>query len=116
MLSSFLGSSGDVVQVSEDDARDIMENVSHGPLECCTCIFESERHDTMLEKGQTQGSVLTTHQQSLTTGPFGNTCKADAVSLEVAVGGFRTHVSTTRGNAKWIQSNSNTTARYHLPT
>jgi hypothetical protein len=57
---------------------------------------------TLLAQGQTQGSTLTTHQQALTTGPFGNTCEADAVSPEVAIGGCRTHVSTTRGNTKWI--------------
>jgi hypothetical protein len=62
--------------------------------------------DPDLAQGQTQGSTLTTHQQALTTGPFGNTCGADAVSPEVAIGGCRTQVSTTRGNAKWIQNNN----------
>jgi hypothetical protein len=47
MLSSFLGSSSEVIQVSEDDASEIMENISHGPLECHTCILESKRHDTI---------------------------------------------------------------------
>jgi hypothetical protein len=47
MLSSFLGPSGEVIQVSEDDASKIMENVIHGPLECCTCVFYSERHETI---------------------------------------------------------------------
>jgi hypothetical protein len=37
------------------------------------------------------------HQQALTTGPFGNTYEADAVSPEVAMGGCRTEMSTTRG-------------------
>jgi hypothetical protein len=46
------------------------------------------------------------HQQALTTGPFRNTCEADAVSPEVAIGGCRTQVSTTRGNAKWVQGNT----------
>jgi len=36
------------------------------------------------------------HQQDLTTGPFENTCEADAVSPEVSIGGCRTHVSTTK--------------------
>ena len=40
--------------------------------------------------------------KALTTGPFGNTWEADAVSLKVAIGGCRTQVSSTRGNAKWI--------------
>jgi hypothetical protein len=35
--------------------------------------------------------------------PFGNTCKADAVSPEIAIGGCRTHVSTTRGNESGIK-------------
>jgi hypothetical protein len=47
MLSSFLGSSSEVVQVSEDDVREIMENISHGPLECSTCVLESKGHDTI---------------------------------------------------------------------
>jgi hypothetical protein len=60
----------------------------------------------VLAHGQTQGSTLTTHQQALTIGPFGNTCEADAVSPEVAIGGCRTEVFATRGNAKWIQGNT----------
>jgi hypothetical protein len=43
----------------------------------------------MLAQGQTQGSTQTTHQQTLTTGPFGNTCEADEVSPEVAIGGLQ---------------------------
>jgi hypothetical protein len=42
-----------------------------------------------LAQGQTQGSTLTTHQQTLTTGPFGNTCEADEVSPKVAIGGLQ---------------------------
>jgi hypothetical protein len=52
------------------------------------CLIEKQ---SLLEQGQTQGSTLTAHQQALTTGPFGNTCEADAVSPEVAIGGCRTH-------------------------
>jgi hypothetical protein len=59
----------------------------------------------MLAQGQTQGSTPRVHQQALTIGPFGKTCETDAVSPKVAMGGCRTQVSTTRGNAKWIQSN-----------
>ena len=70
----------------------------------------------LLAQGQTQGSTLTVHQQDLTTGPFGNTCKEDAVSPKVVIGGCRTHVSTTRGNTRWIQYKNNTTSRYHLPS
>jgi hypothetical protein len=58
----------------------------------------------VLAQGQTQGSVLIAHQQALTTGPFSNTCEADAVSPEVAIGGCRTQVSTTRGNASGIKA------------
>jgi hypothetical protein len=36
------------------------------------------------------------------TGSFGNTCEVDA---EVAIGGCKTQVSTTRGNVEWIQRN-----------
>jgi hypothetical protein len=54
----------------------------------------------MLAQGQAQGSTLIAHQQTLTTRPFGNTCEAYAVSPEVEIGGCRTQVSTTRGNAK----------------
>jgi hypothetical protein len=39
MLNSFLGSSSGIIQVSEDDASKIMENIIHGPLECSTYIF-----------------------------------------------------------------------------
>jgi hypothetical protein len=60
----------------------------------------------MLAQGQTQGLVLKMYQQALTTGPFGNTCKENAVSPEVAIGGCKTQVSTTRGNEKWIQGNT----------
>jgi hypothetical protein len=60
----------------------------------------------LLAQGKTQGSTLIVHQQALTTGPFGNTCKADAVSPEVAIGGYRTKVSTTRENAMWIPNNT----------
>jgi len=69
-------------------------------------IVEENQGRILLAQGHTQGSSLIVHQQALTTGPFGNTCEADAVSPEVAIGGCRTHVSTTRGNAKWIQGNS----------
>jgi hypothetical protein len=74
-----------------------------------------DKWNHLLAQGQTQGSTLTVHQQALTTGPFGNTCGADAVSPEVAIGGCRTQVSTTRGNAKWIQNNTQR-ASYSLPT
>jgi hypothetical protein len=47
MLSSFLGLSSEVVQISEDDARKIMENICHGPLKHSTYVFESKRHDTI---------------------------------------------------------------------
>jgi hypothetical protein len=47
MFSAFLGSRGEVIQVSEDDASEIMENVSHGLLECHTCVLESKRHNTL---------------------------------------------------------------------
>jgi hypothetical protein len=61
-------------------------------------VLLDQRQNHLLAQGQTQGSTLTAHQQALTTSPFGNTCEADAVSPKVAIGGCRTHVSTTRGN------------------
>jgi hypothetical protein len=64
--------------------------------------------------GADPGFTLTMHQQALTTGPFGNTCEADAVSPEVAIGGCRTQVSTTRGNTKWIQGNNTQQPSYSL--
>ena len=52
MLSLFLGSSSEVIQVSEDDASEIMENVSHGSLECHTHVLESKRHNTLRKSTQ----------------------------------------------------------------
>jgi hypothetical protein len=47
MVRSFLGPSGEVVQVCENDVRKIVENVSHGPLDRSTEFFDSKRHDTI---------------------------------------------------------------------
>jgi hypothetical protein len=46
-------------------------------------------HKVLLAQGQTQGSTPRVHQQALTTGPFSNTCEADAVSPEAAMGGLQ---------------------------
>jgi hypothetical protein len=43
----------------------------------------------LLAQGQTQGSAPRAHQQALTTGPFGNTCEADAVSPEAVMRGLQ---------------------------
>jgi hypothetical protein len=43
----------------------------------------------LLAKGQTQGSTPRAHQQALTTSPFGNTCRADAVSPEAVMRGLQ---------------------------
>jgi hypothetical protein len=64
----------------------------------------------LLAQGQTQGSAPRAHRQALTTGPFGNTCEEDAVSLDVAMGGCRTQMSTTKG----IQRGSNTRTTQHI--
>jgi hypothetical protein len=64
----------------------------------------------MLAQGKTQGSAPRAHQQALTIGPFENTCEADVVSPKVAMGSFRTHMSTTKG----IQSGSNSRTTQHL--
>jgi hypothetical protein len=63
----------------------------------------------LLAQGKTHDSALIVNQQALTTGPFGKTYEADAVSPKVAIGGCRTHVSTTMGNASGIKE---TTHRY----
>jgi hypothetical protein len=47
MQSLLFGLSSEVIQISEDDARNIMENIGHGPLKCSTCILESKRHDAI---------------------------------------------------------------------
>jgi hypothetical protein len=76
----------------------------------------SQQRNHLLAHGHTKGSAPRAHQQALTTSPFGNTCKADAVSPEVAMGGCRTQMSTTKGNTKWIQYKNNTTSRCQLST
>jgi hypothetical protein len=48
------------------------------------------------------------HQQALTTGPLGNTCEADAVSPEVAMGGLQDRDVYNQGNIKWILTQYNT--------
>src|ERR1700722_9086089 len=47
MLGTFLGSSGEVVQVSKDDFSQIVEYVCHRPLESCAGILQAKRHDTI---------------------------------------------------------------------
>jgi hypothetical protein len=97
-----------------NDTGIISFQVSVGP--CKDILILSEEFKIiMLAHGKTQVSTLTAHQQALTTIPFGNTCGEDAVSPEVAIGGCRTHVSTTRGNAKWVQNNTQRDS-YSLPT
>jgi hypothetical protein len=59
--------------------------------------------------GKDPGFTPRAHQQALATGPFGNTCEADAVSPEVAMGGCRTKMSTTKG----ISSGPSTTIMQH---
>jgi hypothetical protein len=61
MLSAFLGSSGEVIQVCEDDMSQIMKNVCHGPLKSGTNVLEAKRHDTICEStpgGSECGFVL----------------------------------------------------------
>jgi hypothetical protein len=70
----------------------------------------------VLAQGQTQGSAPRVHQQSLTNGPFGNTCEEDAVSPEVAMGGLQDTDVYNQGNTKCIRHKNNTTSRYQLPT
>jgi hypothetical protein len=55
MLGAFLGSSGEVVQVGEDDFSQIMKYVCHRPMESCVGIIYAKRHDTVC-KGTPWGS------------------------------------------------------------
>jgi hypothetical protein len=50
MLGAFLGSSGEVVQVGEDDLSQIMKDVCHRTLEGCVGVFEAEGHDTICKR------------------------------------------------------------------
>jgi hypothetical protein len=52
-------------------------------------IQQPQEDAMMLAQGQTQGSAPRAHQQALTTGPFGNTCEADAVSPEAVMRGLQ---------------------------
>ena len=42
------------------------------------------------------------HQQALATGPFDNTCEADAVSPEAVMRGLQDIDVYNQGNIKWI--------------
>jgi hypothetical protein len=64
-----------------------------------------------LAQGQTQGSSLIAHQQTLTTGPFGNTCEVDEVSPEVAIGGVAGHRCL---QPEGVQDDSRTTTQGSL--
>jgi hypothetical protein len=55
MLSVFLGSSGEFVQVCKDDMSHIMKNVCHGTLKSGSSVLEAKRHD-MICKGNPRGS------------------------------------------------------------
>jgi hypothetical protein len=58
--------------------------VRRGEIETWTSMWLSI-DGCMLAQGQTQGSTPILHQQALTSGPFGNTYEADAVSPKVAM-------------------------------
>jgi hypothetical protein len=51
-------------------------------------VFVTRLND-LLEHGQNQGSNIIAHQQTLTTGPYNNTCEADEVSPKVVIGGLQ---------------------------
>jgi hypothetical protein len=51
--------------------------------------IEVSHWNFVLAEGQTQGSTPRAHQQALTTGPFGYTYEADAVSHEATMGGLQ---------------------------
>jgi hypothetical protein len=69
----------------------------------------------LLVQGQTQGSAPRVHQQALTIGPFDNTYEADAISLEVSMGGLHDKDVYNQGDIKWIQYKINKTIIFHLP-
>jgi hypothetical protein len=50
VLGALLGSSGEVIQVSEDDCSQIMKDVCHRVLEGCAGVFEAEGHDTVCKR------------------------------------------------------------------
>jgi hypothetical protein len=47
VLGALLRSSGEVIQVGEDDGSQIMKDVCHRALEGCVGVFEAEGHDTI---------------------------------------------------------------------
>jgi hypothetical protein len=47
MLSAFLGSIGEIIQVGEDDLSQIMKNICHGVLKSGTSVLEAKRYDTI---------------------------------------------------------------------
>jgi hypothetical protein len=47
------------------------------------------------------------HQQALATGPFGNTCEADAVSPKETMRGLQDRDVYNQRNVKWIKYNNN---------
>jgi hypothetical protein len=61
MLSSLLGSRSEVIQISEDDVRKIMENISHVLLKISTYNLESKRYETIRKSspwGSKSGFIL----------------------------------------------------------
>jgi hypothetical protein len=55
VLSEFLGLSGEIVQVSENDLSQIMKNVCHGMLKSGSGLLEAKRND-MICKSTARGS------------------------------------------------------------
>jgi hypothetical protein len=55
MLSAFLGLSCEVIQACENDMRQRMKHVDHGPLKSGADILEAKWHDTIC-KGAPRGS------------------------------------------------------------
>ena len=62
----------------------------------------SRQRNHLLAQGQTQGSSPRAHQQSLAIGPFGSTCKADAISPEAAMRGLQKKDVYNQGNIKRV--------------
>jgi hypothetical protein len=47
MLGYLFGSSSEVIHISKDYERKILENIGHGPLKHNTYVLKSKRHDTI---------------------------------------------------------------------
>jgi hypothetical protein len=83
LLHFFLG-----IEISQD-ASSIKLSQSKYPQDLLYRFHMTDCKSTCWHKGADPRFTPRVHQQALTTGPFKNTCEADAVSPEVAMGGLQ---------------------------